>query len=331
MKIALIGASGHSGMLCIPQTFDPDRQYVGVAAGSAGESVQGTLARLRELGYAPAAYDDYRTMLRETKPDVVVVDNFYGEHAPVICDAFRAGCHVFAEKPVGATPAELDALYDAWRTAGTEFAAMLNYRYDGAFYRAWSLVQAGAIGRVRLLNGQKSYKFGTRPNFMTHRATYGGTLEWVGVHAIDWVLWFSGAQFESVSALQCAAEAANARCPETTALAQYRMTNGVMASVTVDYLNPQTAPVHGDDRIRAVGTAGVIEVRGGAVTLINQNGAQHPENAPAADMFADFLRQTQGTGQCRISGEESFAANYGAVYAQLAADEGRTVMFPLRG
>ena len=39
-------------------------------------------------------------MLHEEKPDVAIVDNFDGEHAPVILDAFEAGCHVLAEKPV---------------------------------------------------------------------------------------------------------------------------------------------------------------------------------------------------------------------------------------
>lgn len=319
MKIAMIGASGHWG-LCLPKTFDESREFVAVAPGSPGESVEHLVSNLRGLGYAPRIYADYRELLRAEKPDVAVVDNFYGEHGPVILDAFAAGCHVFSEKPVAVTQEQLDRLEEVWKKAGTSFAAMFNYRYNGAFRRAWQLIREGKVGKVRLLNAQKSYKFGTRPDFMTRRETYGGTLLWVGIHAIDWILWMSGGQVETVTALQCAAEAPNGLCPETTALAQFGLNDGMMASLTVDYLNPAQAPRHGDDRIRVVGTEGVLEVRDNGIILINGDGVQRPENLPDGDIFGDFLEQCRGKGKCLLSGEETFAAARAAILAQNAAD-----------
>ena len=307
MKIVMIGASGHSG-LCVSDCIREDRTFVAVAPGSRGESVEGMERRLREIGYMPTVYGDYREMLRKEKPDVAVVDNFYGEHGPVILDAFAAGCHVFAEKPAA--------------TAG-----MFTYRYDGAFYKAWQLIRQGAIGKVRLLNAQKSYKFGTRPDFMSRRETYGGTIPWVGIHGIDWILWMSGGHFTSVTAVQSAAEAPNGVCPETTALAQFQMEGGVMASLTVDYLNPVAVPFHGDDRIRVVGTEGVVEVRYNGVTLLDRNGVQHPQNLPEGDFFSDFLAQAAGKGRCRVSAEETFASTRAALLAQRAADSGEMVCF----
>ena len=259
-------------------------------------------------------------MLQVEKPDVAVVDNFYGEHAQVIIDAFGAGCHVFAEKPVAANIEDLDRIEEAWKKAGTEFAAMFTYRYDGAFYRAWTLVQEGAVGKVRLLNAQKSYKYGTRPDFMSRRESYGGTIPWVGIHGIDWILWMSGGRFKTVTALQSASEAPNGISPETTALVQFGMNDGMMASLTVDYLNPATSPSHGDDRIRVVGTEGVLEVRDGEIKLINGQGVQYPEKSQTEDFFADFLGQVSGGAPCRISAQEVFAVTRGALLAQMAAD-----------
>lgn len=326
MKVVMIGASGHSG-LCIPDTVREDRTFTAIAPGSPGESIEKTEGKLRGVGYAPTVYQDYREMLRREKPDVAVVDNFYGQHASVILDAFAAGCHVFAEKPVAASLEELERLQEAWSRAGTTFSTMLNYRYKGSFYRAWQLIREGAIGRVRLLNAQKSYKFGTRPDFMMNRETYGGTLPWVGIHAIDWILWMSGGCFESVTATQSASEAPNGICPETAALALFGMKVGMMASLTVDYLNPAGALSHGDDRIRVVGTEGVLEVRDNALTLINSVGIQYPENLPEEEIFTDFLRQAAGKGRCRISAEETFATTRAALLAQQAADSGEKLFF----
>lgn len=326
MKIVMIGASGHWS-ICVPESFCEDRAFAAIAPGSPGEPLEEMRRRLCEAGYAPVIYQDYREMLRKEKPDAAVVDNFYGQHAQVILDAFAAGCHVLSEKPAAVDLMQLERIEEAWRRAGTVFSSMFTYRYDGAFCLAKNLIGEGAIGRIQLLCAQKSYKLGNRPAFMMKRETYGGTIPWVGIHAIDWILWMSGGSFESVTALQSAAAAPNGACPETAAAAQFRMNGGMLASLTVDYLNPETALTHGDDRIRVAGTKGVLEVRGGRVILTNSAGITYPEHLSGGDLFGDFLRQIKGEGRCRISAEDVFAATRAALLAQSAADSGKIVYF----
>ena len=48
---------------------------------------------------------------------------------------------------------------------------------------------------------------------------------------------------------------------EVTAQLMMTLENGVSAQVSADYLRPANAATHGDDRVRAAGTHGVIEVR----------------------------------------------------------------------
>jgi predicted dehydrogenase len=139
MRIAIIGCSGHYGM-CIPKEYCKERDFVAIAPGSQGENMDGVEQRLLGLGYAPERYSDYRELLEKEKPDIAVVDNYYGEHGPVILDCFQAGCHVFAEKPAATSLEELERLVAAWKQAGTCFMAMYNYRYMGAFHRAWQLI-----------------------------------------------------------------------------------------------------------------------------------------------------------------------------------------------
>lgn len=51
---------------------------------------------------------------------------------------------------------------------------MQTMRYEPTFYTAWRQVRQGKIGKVRLINGQKSYKLGTRPPFFYDPLCFGG-------------------------------------------------------------------------------------------------------------------------------------------------------------
>ena len=329
IKIVFIGTSGHSGFALNGSEGRSDVCFAAVAPGCPGETVTGILPSIRHFGTEPRVYEDYREMLRQEKPDLAVIDTYYGYHAACAQAALEAGCHVFIEKPIATTLPQLEVLHEAYEKAGTELTAMFNYRYTGSFYRAWQLIQEGAIGEVRLLNAQKSYKMGTRPAFTHDRATYGGTIPWVGSHAIDWVRWMSGQQFVSVNAVQSRMHNGGFGTLETDALVQFQLTNEVVASVSIDYCNPATAPIHGDDRIRVVGTDGVLEVKGNTLTLINgaAEGIQNLEVPPTLEMFPDFLAQIYGTGRCRISAEDAFCSTEASIRAQIAADSGEKILF----
>ncbi len=330
VKIAFIGDSGHGANFTINgiEGRENEVKFVGAAPGSKGESIK-FMPSLARFG-GTNLYDDYKEMLRVEKPDLVVVDNYYAQHAPIVVDAFNAGCHVFCEKPIASTLEELDDIYYAWQQAGTRLTSMLNFRYTGSFYKAWQLIQEGAIGDVRLLNAQKSYKMGTRPQFTHRRENYAGTIPWVGIHGIDWIAWMSGRKFVSATALQTRAYNGGNGSLETNALVQYQLEDDVMASLTIDYFNPPTAPRWGDDRIRVVGTKGVLEVKGpDYLTLINGDaeGIQQLDCPAEQQMFPDFLDEIQGKGQCRVTAEASFIATEAAIRAQMAADTHTTVYF----
>ena len=98
LRIALIGSSGHS-IMYLPDQYMEDRIFTALAPGSSGESMDAALQKIKHAGYAPACYPDYRELLQKEKPDIVIVDNYYGEHFPVIMAAFQAGAHVIAESP----------------------------------------------------------------------------------------------------------------------------------------------------------------------------------------------------------------------------------------
>jgi predicted dehydrogenase len=116
---------------------------------------------------------------------------------------------------------------------------------------------------------------------------------------------------------------------EVSALCQVTLADEIFASASIDYLRPGSAPTHGDDRVRGVGTEGVIEVAQGAVTLINgeAEGVQHLTPHCDRQIFRDFVvRVTEGR-PALIGPEDAFAVTRACLLARQSADEGRVIDF----
>ena len=266
MKICLIGVTGHIKYVLNGVRKDKDSRIVGIAPGSPREKIE-KIYHLLDDGIR--VYSDYREMLDELQPDIVTVACHFNDHARITVEVLERGSHVFVEKPVALTFEELEQVKKAHASSGRYLAAMFGLRYKPWFMTAWKSVRSGMIGDIRMLNAQKSYKLGLRQEFFKHRNTYGGTIPWVGSHAIDWVYWFSGEKFRSVYATHSRKYNKDHGELEVTALCHFTLTNEIFASVSVDYLRPEQAPTHDDDRLRVVGTKGSIEVREHKVFLIN--------------------------------------------------------------
>ena len=105
------------------------------------------------------------------------------------------------------------------------------------------------------------------------------------------------------------------------------MTDGVCAQVSADYLRPANAATHGDDRVRAAGTEGGIEVRGDQVGLINaQNDGSVPVPLRECPMiFEDFIHTLEGHGTGALDLAESIADSRLALLARESADTGMLV------
>ena len=280
-----------------------DTEFVGMAPESLHEELTAS--------FDPAIpfYTDYLAMLNEVRPDLAVVSPVFGHTGRAILACAERGIDVFAEKPVAATIEELNAVEAAVRENGIRFCAMHYLRYAPAFYHGAKLVRSGAIGEVRMVTAQKSYRYGKRPAWYHDRALYGGTIPWVGIHAIDWIYHFTGKRFLSVNTRVVG------RDPEMAALCQFEMEDGAIGGMNLDFYRPNQATTHGDDRIRCVGTAGVLEVRGGEILLINGEGEQILRPTEAPELLEEFL----GGGES-VPPEEIFYLTRVAILARDAAD-----------
>lgn len=329
MRICIIGSTGHYNLVFSGIKEEKNIQIVGVAPGSEGDRAERVLNKAVSLGYSPQYFEDYIKMLDELKPDIAVVSCYFGDHAKVTVEAIKRNIHVFVEKPVATTLKDLDRVKSAYNNANVHLATMFGLRYKPWFLTAHKVVKDGAIGDIRLMNAQKSYTLGIRGPHVKQRETYGGTIPWVGSHAIDWLYWFSGEKFQSVYASHSTRNNGEYESLETSAICQYKLSNDIFASVSMDYFRPENAPSESDDRIRIVGTKGIIEVRDRKVLLINDEkaGIQEVPLLEERHIFADFLNQIRGKGKCMVSAKESFYVTEACLRARQSADCEEVVFF----
>lgn len=332
MKVGIIGGTGHYAYVLSGLKAFPDANLAGLAPGSADENLDALNRMSAREGQNPRRFADYRAMLDDLEPDVVAIACHFCDHATVAIEALQRGINVFIEKPMATTFDDFRLLRNAYaQTSGLHLAAMHGMRYEAPFLTAWEAARAGAVGRVRLMHAQKSYKLGVRGDIYRRRETYGGTIPWVGSHAIDWFPWFSGEDFVSVWAAHSRRNNRDQGDLEVSALCQFMLTNEVLASASIDYLRPDKAPTHGDDRIRLVGTQGIIEVRQGRVWLTDElHGERELPLCAREEIFADFLAGIRGGGRQRIGAEESFYITEASLLARQSADEGRVIAFEPR-
>src|SRR5690554_6495597 len=100
---------------------------------------------------------------------------------------------------------------------------------------------------------------------MKRRATFGGTIPYIGCHVVDLLRFISGRDMVETSAFHARVGFDQIGEMENTAVIAYRLDSGGTADVRLDYLRPEAAGSHGDDRVRVAGSDGIVEYQGGRV------------------------------------------------------------------
>jgi predicted dehydrogenase len=143
LKAALIGAGqiARQHLACLQQLPDVTVSAVCDLSASTAEFAA-------ERSGVAASFTDYRTMLREVRPDVVHVTTPPTSHFRVAMDALDAGAHVIVEKPATTTLAELEALAGRARERNRALVEDYNYLFNRAPREILRRIEAGEFGAV---------------------------------------------------------------------------------------------------------------------------------------------------------------------------------------
>ena len=326
MKMVFIGASGHAMQAVDALPRFPEIEVTAVAAVHPSEDMGGLADSIAAHRPRPRILPDWRQMLAEEMPDIAVVNPWYSMNADVAAECLLSGCHVFTEKPVATDWKGYEKLLSAYRSTGRDLAPMFDLLYAPWFLAMEQAVNAGLIGRVRLIHGQKSYKMGRRGEQYHKRALYGGMIPWVGIHMVGLAERIAGPA-QAAAAFQSDGENRNHGELETAASLILRHGGGVITSIDCDYFRPDGSATHGDDRLRITGTRGMVEAIHGKVYLENEESRRElslPEEESPFDAFYTAI----GTERAKVLAKEAFTATAACLAAREAGDLGRMLEVP---
>jgi len=107
-------------------------------------------ADLVKLGHEkPKLYKDYRKMLENKDIDVVIIGTPDHWHCLQFVDSLEAGKHIYVEKPIGNSIAEINIMYKAAKKHGKIVQVGQWQRSQPHFVDAINYLKSGKLGRIR--------------------------------------------------------------------------------------------------------------------------------------------------------------------------------------
>ncbi len=106
-------------------------------------------------------------------------------HVEWVQRAAQTGLHVLCEKPLTDHREAADSCRAACSAAGVLLAEAFMYRHDPRYARVRELLEAGAIGAVRLVDATFGYRLEDLNNIRLSAARRGGALMDIGCYGLD--------------------------------------------------------------------------------------------------------------------------------------------------
>lgn len=161
----------------------------------------------RKMGAEVPVYKaaDFDRMIRETRPDVVIVTTVDATHNEYIVRGLDGGCDVITEKPMTTTAGKCQGILDAVKRSGKNVRVTFNYRYSPPRTQVKDLLMAGAIGDVLsvdfhwLLNTMHGADYFRR--WHSRKENSGGLMVHKATHHFDLVNWWLGSSPKAVTAV----------------------------------------------------------------------------------------------------------------------------------
>lgn len=139
-------------------------------------------------------FEDFDRMVRESRPDIVIVTTMDCVHDKYIVRAMELGCDVITEKPMTIDDVRCQAIFDAIERTGQNLRMAFNYRWGPGPTTVRQLLSEGTIGEV--IHVDMEYMLNT-----SHGADYfrrwhrekdksGGLIVHKATHHFDLVNWW---------------------------------------------------------------------------------------------------------------------------------------------
>jgi len=143
-----------------------------------------------ELGCKPASSID--ALLADPDVDIISIASFDDAHAKQVLASLERGKHVFVEKPIARTHAELKQIKTVWQQSGLHLGSNLILRAAPLYRQLRDMIARGELGEIYAIDGDYLYgriekiTGGWRAGVPDYSVIEGG-----GVHLVDLMMWLT--------------------------------------------------------------------------------------------------------------------------------------------
>jgi predicted dehydrogenase len=146
-KLAIVGTGGRAlGMWSkdVQSAYSDRVEFVGLCDVNPGRVAYFKKA----AGLNCPTFTDFEKMMKETKPDTLIVTTVDSTHHEFIIRGMELGANIITEKPMTTDEDKCEAILQAEKRTGKTVKVTFNYRYSPHRAKIYELLRQGAIGTL---------------------------------------------------------------------------------------------------------------------------------------------------------------------------------------
>lgn len=145
MRVALVGTGVRGNSMwgrSVVQEYSDKVEFVGLCDINPGRLEFGR----KYIGVDCPTFTDFEQMMKETKPETLIVTTVDATHHEFIIKGMEMGANIITEKPMTTDEDKCQAILDAERRTGKKVTVTFNYRYSPHRQKIYELIHSGTIG-----------------------------------------------------------------------------------------------------------------------------------------------------------------------------------------
>ncbi len=197
-KVGFIGSGNYATAVLIPAFAQTNAELVSVASSAGISSVHAG----KKFGFATVTTDSGE-IIQDSTINTVVVTTRHDSHARFVCDALKAGKHVFVEKPLALKREELNEIVAAYESVSAQGSPLVmvgfNRRFSPHVQKIKQLLSTVSQPKSFIM----TVNAGAIPadHWAQDKEVGGGRIIGEGCHFIDLLRYLADAEITSVQAM----------------------------------------------------------------------------------------------------------------------------------
>jgi predicted dehydrogenase len=322
MRIGIMGVHyGHIGGMVRAALQAPEAEMVGLVEEDDGLYQQYTSE------HSIPRYHSLEEMLAEARPELVLEGVVHAEKVGLIETCARSGVHVLLDKPLCRTLEDWERIRAAVQEHDTQLSMWFTSRSYPPFIALRQAILDGELGEIVSLISTHPHRLSRAagPAWYFDPETYTGTFHDVACHGVDQVRWLTGAECVGVHALQACKKFTEDPPLIDHVQASFQLSNGSLATLTADWLTPESSPAFGDTRFILMGTRGSAHLRayaGDHLLIVSDQTGTREADLPAdrGDSFVqDVISALERGSELFIPTHDVLAVSKACLMAQESA------------